>query len=664
MRGKKRTGKIKALIKYFLLERNDMVYEAFQHYCRTTEKRNVITNIVQAIKLNLYYSSGKSKKLQYPEYAHVDLKTVLQLYDEIKEYDIISFDVFDTLLFRTVEKPEDVFTLLGMENNIPNFKELRIHAEQNAREETNNPNGEIRIEDIYKKIEEWCEIRQREGIQKELEMEHRVCFANPYMKELLKKLQLRGKMLIAISDMYLSEEQVRKLLEDNGLMGLNKIFVSGNQGVNKRTGELQKKVREQYGIEKRIVHIGDNWESDIIASKNAGIEAIYYPNVNQEGRPYRGFGKHDIVTSVYSGIVNAFLYAGNNKISPSFEYGFVYGGILTTGFCQWLNKLGKIEGIEKFLFTARDGNIIHKVYKKFYGTIESDYLLYSRCAVLPLLFSENIEEYFKEALIPRLEKEQMTLNEILIDLGLEGVLEEVSISDWEEEKRFGKQDLEAVRKFFYTNRAKVERQYQKRCQAAKEYITKMAGNSRKVCVVDLGWRGSSILQIKRLLEKNGNYEVIGALVGAADSDYTNPYVANGVIHAYSFSHYKNQEFTRIQRNLEQIFYVEAMFSAESPSMIGYTKDEEGNLYFEYENIENGNSYNNQEMVREIQRGILEFSREYNEKMKKMKINLNIISRTAYEPLYQLLKNEKYLAWLFEKYYEDEKMVHGFHRKNS
>ena len=62
-----------------------------------------------------------------------------KLIDIVKEYDIVSFDIFDTLIKRDVYKEYDVFDLVEKKynstygDNILNFKDIRIEAEKNAR---------------------------------------------------------------------------------------------------------------------------------------------------------------------------------------------------------------------------------------------------------------------------------------------------------------------------------------------------------------------------------------------------------------------------------------------------------------------------------------------------------------------------------------------------
>ena len=52
---------------------------------------------------------------------------------QIEEYDVVSFDIFDTLLKRNIKKPTDVFKYMEKKYNKEGFFNERIEAEKRAR---------------------------------------------------------------------------------------------------------------------------------------------------------------------------------------------------------------------------------------------------------------------------------------------------------------------------------------------------------------------------------------------------------------------------------------------------------------------------------------------------------------------------------------------------
>ena len=73
------------------------------------------------------------------------------LIDQVKDYKIVSFDIFDTLLKRNVGRPSDVFSVMEYANSdLMGFKNARIFAEQEARKESQYE--EVTLNEIYCKM--------------------------------------------------------------------------------------------------------------------------------------------------------------------------------------------------------------------------------------------------------------------------------------------------------------------------------------------------------------------------------------------------------------------------------------------------------------------------------------------------------------------------------
>ena len=70
------------------------------------------------------------------------------------------------------------------------------------------------------------------------------------------------------SDMYLPETELRKLLEEKGVLGFEKIFVSCDCRKTKRDG-LYTEVAEYGAGMGTVLHIGDDPEADGAAPKTA-----------------------------------------------------------------------------------------------------------------------------------------------------------------------------------------------------------------------------------------------------------------------------------------------------------------------------------------------------------------------------------------------------------
>ena len=130
----------------------------------------------------------------------------------LMKYDVISFDIFDTLILRSLNNPVDVFALIGEELGIYDFVTLRRKCETEMRKIhlANVKSNEVTISEIYDRVAYYSGIDSEKGQTLELEKELAVCFANPYMYEVFQILKHAGKTIVAVTDMYLPKNKMEK----------------------------------------------------------------------------------------------------------------------------------------------------------------------------------------------------------------------------------------------------------------------------------------------------------------------------------------------------------------------------------------------------------------------------------------------------------------------
>lgn len=139
------------------------------------------------------------------------------------ECDVVSFDVFDTLIFRPFAVPTDLFFCIGEKLKYPDFRTIRIETEKTAR---GKKNESVTLKDIYDFLSERTGIDSELGQRLEMETEMELCSANPSMKKVWDLVRASGKRIVLTSDMYLPSEFVGRLLEKNGFTGFEKVFIS------------------------------------------------------------------------------------------------------------------------------------------------------------------------------------------------------------------------------------------------------------------------------------------------------------------------------------------------------------------------------------------------------------------------------------------------------
>ena len=195
---------------------------------------------------------------------------------ELLEYDVISFDVFDTLIFRKVRKPTDIFYLLEKEQNIPGLAKKRIRAEQRARDAKymRHNTREVSIEDIYRELD-IDGFDKYEIMHKEIEKELQNCYANPVMKKIAQILAGKHKTIVAVSDMYLHGEQIRQMLRKSGYEEILKIYSSCDYSAGKSDGRLFPDILQEWNPGS-LIHIGDNFNSDVYQQQFLKMRTLHY----------------------------------------------------------------------------------------------------------------------------------------------------------------------------------------------------------------------------------------------------------------------------------------------------------------------------------------------------------------------------------------------------
>lgn len=655
-------------LSYQLIKKNEYIADFNEEY-------QIGENPI-GIKKKLMGAAYMLTHLAYPKYRSEIFETrKIKAYDfeimrkKIDEADVVSFDIFDTLLMRPVYKPRDQFFFVEKENKVVDFRKKRIRAEEWARNHTNKQNREIDIFDIYKVLEEWCEISVEESAKKEIEVECKYCFPHPFTKKLYDYAISKKKIVIATSDMYIPKVYMKELLKQNGYESFDDIYVSCDYQKNKVSGELYEVLKEKYSGRK-ILHIGDNRYSDLFMAKKKEIQVLHINNVNRAGEKYRRFQNQSFSQSLYCGLVDSYLYSGlEDKIyslhNPMFLYGFLCGGPMTLGLCHWINRLAKKKGCDKLLFLARDGYIVSEIYKKYINQIDFEYVKASRQALLPIICEVDYEMYLEEAYYKRITYLKMSAKEALCDVGLYSLLPEGIKETFDAAFARGINQWNRFKIFMLEHKQDILVSYQNSLQAFDLYISQVIGNSKKICVFDLGWRGASILYLKKYLEKNySDIEVVGAMFGIQEMPMTDLWVLDGSIEAYGFSEMNPTLFSRIRNQkmmfLKERLVLEFMFSSTEKSLLSYKLDN-GKIAFVYEEKSNSENASNVEWMH---KGIVEYVAYYDEHIRK---NSNsgeiesIIPLSANVPMWQLLRNKK-VDRLLKQYHEHPTTLHGYGRE--
>lgn len=578
------------------------------------------------------------------------IDSVESMVEKLSGYDVISFDIFDTLIFRPFSDPEDVFYYVGHELGFMNFKQLRGDTENQARIESLKERGtaEITLGQIWERISQETGISADIGLAIEIACEKKFCYANPFMYKVYEKLRSMGKRMIAVSDMYLDSETLRQILDKCGYAGFENIYVSCEYGRSKADKGLYSIVRKKYD-KCKCVHVGDNLISDVKHAKQSGFDSVYYPNVNINSLKYRAYDMSPIIGGAYRGIVDNHLYCGLRQYSMEYEYGFIYGGLFVLGYCGFIHNYVRENGIDKVLFLSRDGHILSKVYEKMYGADNIAYVYWSRSAAAKLMADYNRYDYFRRFLYHKANK-GITIEEILKSAGLHELIGRLP-ENISPESYLTDSNADEVKCFVIENWERVVQIYSIQQEMTKEYYNNILKGCKKACAVDIGWAGSGAVSLDFLCRNVWNIpcEVYGLVAGTntlynAEPDASETFLQSGKLAAYMFSQNSNRDIMK-KHDLNKGYnlYWELLVSSPVGTFKSFTRNAEGKLEAVLAEPDVDES-----VVEEIWQGIIDFVEEYRLHFEDCAMNEYISGRDAYAPMLVAAgKNEKYLKHIID-----------------
>ena len=329
-----------------------------------------------------------------------------QLLEKIKLHNVITFDVFDTLLKRPFLNQEDIFVSVAEQLYLDNiivkdFVKKRKHAEKIARKVF--PEKEVNIHEIYTILEKEYGKEVCEKIKKiEIETEINAAMPNmavyPYYEQCI---SLKKKIDI-ISDMYLPGAVIEKILSHIGIKGYNKLYSSCDYRRTKwENGDLFDVCLKENKINpSEVLHIGDNQRADIEMAKKRGIDTYCIANTK-----YRTASRYTSTKFILSPKNKRYYNRLKNFIDNSipqreeiaFHTGYEIFGPLLCHYIIWLRSIAHSNKIDKIIFFSRDGYILKKAYDLLHDDkVTTEYLYISRRAVIvPLLsYTNTLEEFF------------------------------------------------------------------------------------------------------------------------------------------------------------------------------------------------------------------------------------------------------------------------------
>ncbi len=444
--------------------------------------------------------------------------------NHLMQYDVVSFDIFDTLITRGILHPDDVFRLIG--EKIKNlyhldmdFLKLRKQAETQAWQKKG---AYTNIHDIYKEFVDVARVSEQQAVaikELEIETEYNLSIPRRDMLDLYQTLLEAGKRIILVSDMYLTKEYIKRMLKKCGYEGYHEIWISCECGLRKDQDNIWDSILPRYEG-KKFIHVGDNVRSDWQTLVDRRQEAFWIINPFDEWKftpyyeKYRKYDDGNIVNSLIlgmtlnGGLVNSpfgLTREAQPEIQDGKSLGFAVFGPLFYLFINWIQKESPDDAVLAFL--AREGYVLEPLYKLIMECTKQEakehcYLLASRRAVTVAGIRDwndvraIVSKYYRGKLSNMLQArfgimldESIEDKEIMLDVELEENIEEIMDILYKDEKR-------------------IFDAFEEEKQAYLTYMEQLIPKEKwdRISVIDVGYSGTIQYFLAKLLEKKiGGY---------------------------------------------------------------------------------------------------------------------------------------------------------------
>ncbi len=365
------------------------------------------------------------------EFTNICGVTKSELKEKIQNFDIISFDLFDTLVMRKTLFSDDVADYVNCRLQekgiyIEDFAKKRLESEKRLSKNTAPTLVEI-YENMLDKMD--SSISDDVTAEKLASLEWTIDFdlltPRKDVCSIFKDAVDNGKRVYILSDTYYNKTQLSRILKKCGITKCTDIISSSDY----KTGKIQ----ELYGVlkkkeqAKRYLHIGDDIVADVESAHRWGFETCrLFSGIDLlDSVGNLGLTDHMITLSerlkvgmFVSRIFNSPFQFENAdrriRISDAYDIGYLLCAPVISDFVFWFYHQTTEYPFQNIWFSARDGYLIKKMYSYIQRLQnrkdESVYFMTSRTAAIragvrneddiryvdDMKFSGSLEENLKQ----------------------------------------------------------------------------------------------------------------------------------------------------------------------------------------------------------------------------------------------------------------------------
>ena len=526
------------------------------------------------------------------------------------KFNLLSFDIFDTVVYRCVNRPTDVFFLLGKKlkksiyihdsSSIESFVTERINSENRAREKKYYCT-EVTLKEIYDEFPSgyFSNFSSSEAADFEFKLEQELIFLYPEMRDLIIYAKDKGLKTAFVSDTYFETNQIKRLVG----IDVDHIILSCENNVSKYHGLHLALLKESGVPPERILHVGDNETADIKGPEIFSIERYWFRNLPEKfdelfeiELPQVYSDRASYVSTDDQGLTFMRCKAANACRTENEIWGAAVLGPIIGGFSDWIIQRSAQMRLQHVFCLMREGDILKRVMDQYPNMNIAFHKLYiSRYAALKAAIFEANETELR-SFVFRPSKQKMS--RILRQLGL--TLEDLNRTD--DKILEPEATSELIRLIAGTPRLrhKVVGSSKVARQNLLNHLKSMVDLStlKEVGVVDLGYKGTIQACLQTILKKENISVITKGLYLVTGGDVYQTQATGATAEGWLAEN--GQPISMAHTFLRSPEIIEQSLMAECGTTLGHTETGEpilDNIYIpEAQNIQ----------IREIQNGLLTF----------------------------------------------------------
>jgi GT2 family glycosyltransferase/FMN phosphatase YigB (HAD superfamily) len=438
----------------------------------------------------------------------------------------VSFDFFDTLVWRLTARPTDVFPEVGRrlkeQQLIPahvtsaDFATLRRVAEGKARQAQHRRDKaveDVRLDAVYAQMRSLIKDGAM-AAKTEVAAESDLCVLNPSMMAFARHARERGLRVVIISDIYLAADALREIIRANhgDPSFFEHIFTSGDCGVCKGTGNLFRAALKALRLKpEELLHLGDHPGADVVGARKAGVRACPYvqgtPTAHSVlARETALLGGNEPAFSINSlRLLAARQFPGETEEAFFARSGALLLGPLLSRFATWACEQFTTSGVRKVGAFMREGDLFGPMlqaeanHQRLPLAIEP--LFVNRkstdLAAIGRLSAENLLDWLGR-------RETLPVKTILNHFGL--AAEQLPGLPFSADERINSPDrLHQLAKHLFTPEIAqpIEARSAEERRKVVDYLRPWLESGAAFGVCDIGYNASAQMQIARILEMEG-----------------------------------------------------------------------------------------------------------------------------------------------------------------